>query len=270
MRSHNFATFFLLSGMSWRLCLNWNLGSLMLQVFPLRTWDFPHLLWLCLWPLSLPQACVMGIHMPQCLRNSVLTPTPKSNTDPSSSQSYCPIALSSSLLRDWSSPGMRTFFIATHCSMALTLATLYTTLCSGVVKNIISRYIHNGSAVLGCFLDASKAFDSVDHAFLFQILLDRGLPYPIVWFLLSWYTQCTQVCWDSCLSEPFCVSNGLLHWGWLKLLWTTFFTNYGNYQAIHILQLFTVCHMLKLSAIYYTSASVLCCLVLLHLLQPLV
>ena len=51
-----------------------------------------------------------------------------------------------------------------------------TTLCSATVKNIISCYTHNGSSVLGCFLDASKAFDLVDHDILFRILLYRTWP----------------------------------------------------------------------------------------------
>ena len=42
--------------------------------------------------------------------------------------------------------------------------------------------------IIGCFLDASKAFDMVDHGLLFQKLLDRGLPLPVVRFLLSWYS----------------------------------------------------------------------------------
>ena len=30
--------------------------------------------------------------------------------------------------------------------------------------------------MLGCFFDASKAFDLVDHSMFFQKLIDRGLP----------------------------------------------------------------------------------------------
>ena len=39
-----------------------------------------------------------------------------------------------------------------------------TSLCTGTVKNIVARYIRNGSSVFGGFLDA---FDMVDHNILF-------------------------------------------------------------------------------------------------------
>ena len=64
--------------------------------------------------------------------------------------------------------------------------------------------------VLGCFLDASKAFDLIDHGILFDTLMKRGLPFPIVRFLVSWYSmQKMQVCWDKSLSEAFSVFNGV-------------------------------------------------------------
>ena len=67
-----------------------------------------------------------------------------------------------------------------------------------------TKYLHRGSSVLGCFLDASKAFDLVDHGILFKILLERGLPLSIVLFLISWYSmQQLRVRWNSSLSDPF-------------------------------------------------------------------
>ena len=66
------------------------------------------------------------------------------------------------------------------------------------------------SQVFGCFLDASKAFDLVDHQILFQKLCDRGLPLPVLRFLTSWYKfQKCRVRWRSCFSAPFSVSNGV-------------------------------------------------------------
>ena len=71
-------------------------------------------------------------------------------------------------------------------------------------------YLHRDSPVLGCFLDASKAFDLVDHGILFKTLLERGLPLSIVRFLISWYSmQQLRVRWNSSLSDPFKVSNGV-------------------------------------------------------------
>ena len=65
--------------------------------------------------------------------------------------------------------------------------------------------------MLGCFLDASKAFDLVNHGIiLFQKLLDRGLPLPVIRFLSSWYrAQKMRVRWNNSLSIPFGVSNGV-------------------------------------------------------------
>ena len=56
----------------------------------------------------------------------------------------------------------------------------------------------------------NKAFDRVDHHALFQKLLWRSLPPVVAWLLLFWYQkQSLQVRWQSILSHPFGVSNGV-------------------------------------------------------------
>ncbi len=68
----------------------------------------------------------------------------------------------------------------------------------------LASYPHRGSNVYGCFLDASKAFDLVDHGILFKRLLERNLPLPIVRLLLVWYRdQRMQVRWNHSLSRSF-------------------------------------------------------------------
>ena len=86
-----------------------------------------------------------------------------------------------------------------------------------MVKNVVSRYINNRSCVLGCFLDASKAFDLVNHDILFHKLSVRGLPLPVIRFLSLWYcSQQMKVRWDHSLSESFHVSNGVRQGGVLS------------------------------------------------------
>ena len=64
-------------------------------------------------------------------------------------------------------------------------------------KNVVSRYVHEGSAVCACFLDASKAFDLVSHEILFSRLLDRNFPVQLIRLLMSWYKdQHMCVRWD--------------------------------------------------------------------------
>ena len=60
-----------------------------------------------------------------------------------------------------------------------------TDLCAGLIKIVTASYCHKDTPVFGCFLDASKAFDCVDHSLLFNKLLQRNLPLTVVKTLLS-------------------------------------------------------------------------------------
>ena len=149
--------------------------------------------------------------MPDCLRDSILIPVPKGNKDSTKSLNYRPISLSSTLSKVLERLLLSVydeFLSSSHLQFGFKRG-FSTSLCTATIKNIVTNYLHRDSPVLGCFLDASKAFDLVDHGILFKILLERGLPLSIVRFLISWYSmQQLRVRWNSSLSDPFKVSNG--------------------------------------------------------------
>ena len=71
--------------------------------------------------------------------------------------------------------------------------------------------------VFACLLDASKAFDMIDHSLLFQKLVDHNTPAVIVRFLMYWYSaQSCRVSWNGSLSWLFSVSNGVRQGGVLS------------------------------------------------------
>ena len=74
------------------------------------------------------------------------------------------------------------------CSLGSNLTALAISPCIGV-ENVVSHYIRSGSSVYGCFFyNTSIEFDLVNHFVLFHKLLEHGLPFCIVRFLLSWYS----------------------------------------------------------------------------------
>ena len=165
-------------------------------------------------------------YVPSVLRNCVLQPLLKPGKDPCKSDNYRPIALAPTL-----SKMFERCILIMYNSAFFTFPLQFgfkkgcsTTLCSGLIKNVISRYVYRGLRVFGCFLDASKAFDCVDHHALFQKLLRRNLPPVVVWLLLFWYQkQSLQVRWQSTLSEHFGVSNGVRQDGVLSpILFTVY------------------------------------------------
>ena len=85
------------------------------------------------------------------------------------------------------------------------------------MKSVINRYLNKGSKVYACLIDASKAFDTVDHGILFSKLLERRMPKPIVRLLLQWYkSQKLCVRWLGKSSDHFEVSNGVRQGGVLS------------------------------------------------------
>ena len=85
------------------------------------------------------------------------------------------------------------------------------------IKEIINYYKEKNSTMFVCFLDASKAFDRINHGILFMKLKKRGLPETWLRLLKYWYSnQKCYIRWGSMLSEPFSVSNGVRQGGILS------------------------------------------------------
>ena len=158
-------------------------------------------------------------HMPEALSNCNLVLIPKGQKDPTKSDNYRPIALAPTLSKVIEQAIIlqySEFFFTSDLQFGFKKG-FSTSLCTGLLKNTVSRYIHCGSTVFGCFLDASKAFDLVNHDILFQHLLDRKLPLSLTRMLLSWYrSQRMQVQWGQALSGKFPVSNGVRQGGVLS------------------------------------------------------
>ena len=78
------------------------------------------------------------------------------------------------------------------------------------VKSVIKYYNLHNSPVYTCFLDASKAYDRVNHWTLFRKLLNRLIHILIVRMLMYWYTK-QELCirWGAEMSPYFTISKGV-------------------------------------------------------------
>ena len=73
-----------------------------------------------------------------------------------------------------------------------------------LLRNVIEHFNSKGSDVYIAALDASKAFDRVNHFSLYSILIKAGLPRHFIDLLIRWYSM-LRACarWNNVLSDPF-------------------------------------------------------------------
>ena len=117
-------------------------------------------------------ACFRHGYLPSSVRDCIVVPVPKSGKDQSCSQNYHPFTLASTLSKVVEHVILLKYgdlLHSSHLQFGFKLQSS-TTLCTALMKTVVSRYINNSSRVLGCFLDVSKVFDRVDPGLLFQKL----------------------------------------------------------------------------------------------------
>ena len=163
-------------------------------------------------------------HSPNELLNVILVNIPKDlRGNLQSSDNYRGIALCSAITKiiDY----VFFFFFLQKHSDILNMSDLKfafkeehsTSMCTSVIKEVISYYNSRGSNVYACLLDASKAFDRLNHGKLFNILIERGLPAIVIRFIIDSYTrQITYIRWNSAKSSAIPMLNGVKQGGVLS------------------------------------------------------
>ena len=151
--------------------------------------------------------------LPDDFMKSIIVPLVKDKTgDLTSKDNYRPIAISTPASK------ILEIIILNRCRQYLDTEDFQfgfkqghsTDLCIHILKEVINYYRTHNSSVFVCFLDATKAFDRVNHWTLFKKLIDRGIPRYVIRILLFWYrTQTFFVQWGGARSQLFNVKNGV-------------------------------------------------------------
>ena len=92
-----------------------------------------------------------------------------------------------------------------------------TATCMFVLDEVIKYNNNSKTDVYMMMLDASKAFDRVDHIKLFKILSKKGVCPALLKLLFNMYSQQTMsVRWNKVVSQPFKAGNGVKQGGVLS------------------------------------------------------
>ena len=85
-----------------------------------------------------------------------------------------------------------------------------TSMCTLMLKEVASYFQRKKGDTYMAMIDASKAFDRIQHDKLFEILIERKLPAIIICILFDSYRrQQLRAKWSNCVSDSFLTQNGI-------------------------------------------------------------
>lgn len=162
---------------------------------------------------------VHGI-LPDNMLSVIISPVIKDKAGSiSSKDNYRPIALASVISKVLEKIILNRIdeYITTSSNQFGFKKKLGTDQCVYTLKEVLHFYKTSGSSVFISFLDASKAFDRVNHSVLFKKLHERNIPKYIIRILVFWYANQTFcIRWGNVYSGEFYVSNGVRQGGILS------------------------------------------------------
>ena len=161
-------------------------------------------------------------YLPSSMLDSVIVPLVKNrNGNLSDKNNYRPIALSSTISKVFENVILYRLeeYLWTTDNQFGFKAGHSTDLCVYALTEFIEYFKRRSTSVYVAFLDASKAFDKINHWVLFKKLINRGIPIYLVKLLCYWYQhQSMYVKWGSTMSSKFQVTNGVRQGGVLSPL----------------------------------------------------
>ena len=188
--------------------------------------------------------CFIHGYLPDELMSVVLLPLVKDkNKRLSDKNNYRPIAIANVITKVLEVVILNRISdcIITTCNQFGFKAKLSTDLCIYALKEVIDKYKSLNGTIFMCFLDASKAFDKVNHGILFKKLLDHGVPIYIVRLLAFWYSnQLLCVRWAGMTSASFRMTNGVRQGG---ILSPYLFNLYMNDLSVKLSKCNTGCYI---------------------------
>lgn len=167
---------------------------------------------------TLFNSCIEHSYLPANCMKTIVVPIIKNRTgDASNLSNYRPISLATILSKVFEN------IIIKHLNernIPLNNAQfgfrrgLSTDFAIFTLKNTLYHYINRHTTTYACFLDLSRAFDTINYNKLWSKLRNTKVPDKIVNLLEYWYAnQVNQVRWDKSLSDTYKLSCGVRQGG---------------------------------------------------------
>ena len=173
--------------------------------------------------------------LPKTMLDITLIPVVKDNKgNISSRDNYRPIAIATcmSKLLEMIILNRIEQYLSTEYNQFGYRKCLGTDSCIYLLKEVLSKFRNSNTNIFLAFLDASKAFDRINHNKLFNKLTEKGVPDYIVRIIAFWYkNQNISVRWGKSISEPFFCTNGVKQGG---ILSPHFFNLYMDNMSIKL------------------------------------
>lgn len=162
--------------------------------------------------------CIEHSYLPADFMRTIVVPIIKNRTgDVSSSSNYRPISLATIFSKVFETIIMKHL---NENNIPLNNAQFgfrrgsSTDLAIFALKNTVYEYLNRNTTVYSCFLDLSRAFDTINYNILWEKLRKTEVPPKIVNILEYWYAnQVNQVKWNNTLSETYRLTSGVRQGG---------------------------------------------------------